>query len=223
MYNIVDLKGVKFGRLLVIKDSGVRSSSRRIKWKCQCNCGNDIIVSSDRLIIGHTKSCGCLRRDNYSKNGRRNATIHGCASRGKLTKEYIIWRRMIQRCTDINDKAYHNYGGRGITVCDRWRESFQNFLDDMGECPDGCSIERIDNNNGYNPDNCEWATSHKQHRNMRTNVWVVLHGESMIMADAIRLLSMNKTTVYSYMRRHDFTHQEAVNYYSGNNNAVRGT
>lgn len=145
----LELVGQRFGRLLVFKEEG-RSKHGRILWKCLCSCGNSIVTSADNLRRGLTKSCGCLvKKHEMSK-----------------TLTYKTWISMIQRCNNSNASGYLYYGGRGITVCDSWLK-FENFFEDMGERPDGLTIERTNNNKGYCPNNCKWATHTEQNRNKR--------------------------------------------------------
>lgn len=132
----------------------------------QCECGNKTIVIRYGVISGTTSSCGCFQRESLSL--RR--TSHGHKRNGTESKTYKCWRTMLGRCFNKNNASYDDYGGRGITVCDRWLNSFENFLDDMGESPEGMSLDRFPNNNGnYEPENCRWATVKEQHRNTRAN------------------------------------------------------
>jgi hypothetical protein len=158
--DVVDLTGKRFGRLVV--DSFDCYIDKGYKWNCTCDCGKATSVIHYSLIRGSTKSCGCL-----SSEKARDRNYKG---RDNYTYEYNSWRNMKSRCTNRNNIGYKDYGGRGITICDRWIDSFDNFLCDMGERPEPkekYSIDRIDVNGNYEPSNCRWATINVQNHNRR--------------------------------------------------------
>lgn len=166
---IKNITGKTFGLLTVTSYHGKSNHNKpRLMWLCQCKCGNTIIRLGQTLVSGHTKSCGCLRKNiNYK---------HGHNTKRNRTREYNTWNHMLQRCNNDKNPCYKHYGARGIKVCDRWSD-FINFIKDMGERPQGTSLERIDNNGNYEPSNCEWATKIDQMNNTRRNKYYKVQGE----------------------------------------------
>lgn len=154
------LKGRRFGRLLAlsrqIQPDGV------VRWRCVCDCGAHKDVTFANLTRGGTVSCGCHHRE----AARQRRLRHGHTD-GGFSPTYNSWRAARERCCNPDFIGFKYYGGRGITICDRWRDSFEAFLEDMGERPQGRSLDRIDNDKGYEPGNCRWATAFEQRENQR--------------------------------------------------------
>ncbi len=178
-----DLTGLKIRRWTVLEyvDKDKYGNSR---WRCRCDCGTERIVNGTNLMNKNgTFSCGCYLIECL----RKRSITHGVLVDGKCPTEYSIWHSMISRCENKNTACFHVYGGRGIKVCDRWRNSFENFLEDMGSRPSKYySLDRINNDGNYEPDNCRWATRKEQFRNISKNLWVVFNGERMIMKDFMK-------------------------------------
>lgn len=171
----LNLVGQRYGRLVVVRE-GPRAACGVIRWHCVCDCGGVSLSSTGNLRkkSGGAKSCGCLQKERTAKAGTKDYRFG--TPRADLSL-LLIWRAMKQRCSSPRCKSYHNYGGRGITVCDRWpigengMTGFECFVQDMGPKPSPeHSIDRIDNDGNYEPRNCRWATSSEQKRNQRRNL-----------------------------------------------------
>ena len=191
-----DLTGQRFGYLTVIKKAG-KNKSDKILWLCKCDCGKLKIIQGASLKNGRTKSCGCLR-----KKGAR--MTHGF----KYTRLYCIWQGIKKRCLNKNTSNYYIYGGRGIKICDEWKNDFKSFHDwafangyDESAKRGDCTIERIDVNGNYEPSNCRWATMKEQCRNTRSNKLITYNNETRCLMDWSYIFNINyKTLLYRFKK-----------------------
>lgn len=190
---IKDITGIRSGRLTALFLSKMNPHGHAT-WFCICECGGEKEIPGYSLRQKHTKSCGCLSSEQagrrFFKHGKSFSKIHG------------IWIGMRQRCTNKKTKWYKNYGARGIKVCKRWNE-FNKFYSDMGDCPDGLSLDRINNNGDYKPSNCRWATRSQQAENRRlkkTSVYIKIGRETNTTRQWEKIMGLNKDTVGNRIR-----------------------
>lgn len=169
-----DLTGKRFTRLVVTAFVGRTPKYRKLVWVAVCDCGEEVVVKSQELLRGDTKSCGCLAAESTSQRNQTNAR-HSM----RRSPEYVSWASAKGRCFNVRDKDYPRYGGRGITMAQEWANDFAAFLAHMGRRPAGTTLERIDVDRGYMPGNCRWATPKEQARNRRNTTWVSLNGVTM--------------------------------------------
>jgi len=171
----LDLTGQRYGHLAVISISIERTTAGKARWECRCDCGVLTTVDARNLRSGSITSCGCFRRDRMASMNYR----HGLSK----TPEHDAWRHLLDRCLNTRSPLYASYGGRGITVCGQWRASFESFISDMGMRPSPQhSIDRIDNDGPYSPENCRWATMTVQQRNKRSNTLLAYHGRTLTLS-----------------------------------------
>ena len=194
--------GRKFHRLQVIGFAGRSTNNSILVW-CVCDCGMAKRTRLHQLISGAIKSCGCFRREFSSITGR-NVKHSKC-----YTPAYGSWVAMRFRCRNPKHIAYPHYGGRGITICERW-DDFRNFLSDMGERPVDSSLDRIDSNGNYCPENCRWATNKEQSRNRRDNHVLTFQGRSACLAQWAEDFGLKYSTVKERIKR-GWTPAEALN------------
>jgi hypothetical protein len=187
MGRCINLSGQRFGRLIIESKAEERNRSGDILWNCICDCGNTSKVNTESLKSGNTKSCGCIN----IKHGRR------------YTKEYHTYRSMKDRCLKEDSHGFSHWGGRGITVCDRWLgyDGPKNFLDDMGICPEGKSLDRIDNNGNYEPSNCRWATNKEQSRNQRSNFNVTIGDDKRCLSEWCEIFGVSLSSVWCRIKK----------------------
>ena len=200
-HNFIDLSGQRFERLLVIKQAE-RIKPKVTRWHCVCDCGKEVTVDTRHLRHNGTKSCGCLKSE---VSGNINKT-HGLTD----SKEYKIWCGMKRRCYNKNERSYKNYGARGITVCKEWIDSFENFLFDMGKCPDGFSIERKDVNGQYCKENCVWIPLVDQGANRTSNVLITFDGMTKTVSEWARFVGLKPFTLQARLSSGRWTIEKAI-------------
>ena len=201
---VKDITGQRFARLLVLEFSELRprGKNRQAYWRCKCDCGLEVFASGIEMRFGRATSCGCRLAEIRAAAPEMWLTHgHAQGSPKNFSGAYRSYRSMRQRCKNPKSISWRDYGGRGITVCERWDASFSAFLEDMGDRPEGGSLERIDPNGNYEPGNCKWIPNSEQARNTRVSRYVILSGERMIQAEAARRLKV-KPQVLDGWRKH---------------------
>lgn len=202
---VVDLTGKRFGKLVVLNKAD-KNSRGEIRWLCQCDCGKTSLVTTSNLNSGNSQSCGCSR-------GNRK---HGGAVDGHVERLYRVWLDMKNRCSNQNSPSYEYYGGRGISVCKEWSESYSSFRDwalangyksdaRFGEC----TIDRIDNDIGYCPTNCRWVDLRKQGKNKRNNRLLHIDGEDITVSQAAEKYGIEYDTLWARLKR-GWSEEDAV-------------
>lgn len=191
MKKIIDLTGQVFGRLTVEGQEEARDNRGRVVWRLACQCGNKVFYEAGRFKYGNTTSCGCYRRELVGDEHRS----HGLSK----SPTYSSWMTMKKRCYNERCPDYPLYGARGIKVCERWSK-FENFYADMGSRPDGMTLDRIDSNGDYCPENCRWATPKEQARNKRSTRMATLNGKTKSIRDFCDELSLNASTVMNRLQ-----------------------
>ena len=204
-HNFKDLTGQIFGRLTVI-DFAYTSKGRKAYWNCLCECGKRTVVSGDKLRSGRTKSCGCLQ-DELRKKGLNHRT-HGMTN----TKLYVIWCNMKARCYSENCDMYYNYGGRGIRVCDEWRNSFKNFAEwaFSSGYTNGLSIERKNVDGNYEPNNCLWIPLREQAFNQRRSHRLTAFGKTQTIGEWANETGLKYDTIERRINQYGWTAEEAL-------------
>lgn len=187
----IDMTGQRFGRWVV---TGGRVDGDAYKCPCVCDCGSIKNVSIVSLKEGRSQSCGCLRSELLTEDNFK----HG----GAYTFEYCIWGGMKARCSNSSAPQYKDYGGRGITVCERWLESYGNFIKDMGNRPSSAhTLDRIDNNGDYCPENCRWTTREEQNNNKRNNVFLRAYGKTLTLSQWSREVGLSASAISARVLR----------------------
>ena len=196
-----DISGEKFGRLTAIEFYGMGAQKNPVPmWKCKCDCGKECVVSYYNIMNGHTRSCGCIQREFISS---RN-TVHG----GIGDRLYRVWRNIITRCTYEKGQEYYLYGGRGIKVCQEWLHDYKAFKEwayshgyDENAEKFKCTIDRIDTNGDYCPENCRWVSQLVNDNNRRTSVYITVNGERITMSNAARKYGVSYKSLASGIKK----------------------
>ena len=206
MSRVVDMTGERFGRLVVIKRVMPSSKDGYAMWLCQCDCKKMKIIKGGSLRSGDTNSCGCLHIERFLTHGE-GSQKHG------LSREFMIWQGMKARCINPNTESYKYYGARGITVCDSWIDSYETFLADMGRCPKGMTINRLNNFKDYSPSNCKWSTWKEQQCNRRNNIWIEIDGKKMVKSNWIDKLGISRGMWKYWKNKLGLTEEETLRYF----------
>lgn len=203
MANANDLTDLKVGKLKVIKRAD-NDSKGRVMWLCRCECGNYKSINAYSLSKGITQSCGCLQRKQTSKANK----THGMAN----TRIYNIWCKMKERCYKRNSIEYHLYGGRGISICNEWKNDFKSFYEwaVKNGYSDSLSIDRIDVNGNYEPTNCRWATSYEQNSNKRNNVVIEKNGERHTLSEWSRITGIDRRKISARIFKYGWSVERAL-------------
>lgn len=204
-----NLIGKRFGKLIVVDDTGFRTKSGFIQWLCSCDCGDTTIVSTGNLLNGNTQSCGCLRNEATVKKNK----THG-HSKERL---YRIWSHMKERCYSKTYDHYNNYGGRGITVCDEWLNDYMSFREwaykngyDENAKHGECTIDRINVNGNYCPENCRWVDMKTQHGNTTQNKYITFNGETHCFSEWENILGLSRGILSQRINRDGWSIEKAL-------------
>ena len=208
MSKIKNLSGLKFGKLTVMEraeDKRSQNGRNHIMYICKCDCGKQVVVKAENLRSGNTKSCGCLSSEKTKERLKKHG-MHG-------TRIYVIWQGMKSRCNNPHSLSYANYGNRGIKVCNEWQNDFDAFKDwaYKNGYKDNLTLDRIDNNKGYSPSNCRWATNSEQQLNKRNNHIVYYKGDYIPLAKLSNITGINAGTLRSRLNK-GMSAKDAVNY-----------
>lgn len=204
MSKLRDLTGLTLSYLTVLErapDHFKPSGKKVVRWLCQCNCGKKTVVTTDNLVSGHTKSCGCLRHEPYTKT-------HGETN----TRLYKIWVGIKDRCYNSNSYNYENYGERGILVCDEWNSSYESFRD-WAMCngySDSLTIDRVDYDGDYEPSNCRWTDVKTQANNRRTNRFITFKGETHTISEWGEITGIKPNTIRMRLDSYGYTIEQAL-------------
>lgn len=202
-----DLTGQTFGKLTVISIDHFQKHERgtKVYWLCKCSCGKYKIARSDCLKDGGVKSCGCAYSDRI-----------GSQENWSRSRLYSIYKHMVDRCYNKKNKKYYMYGGKGIEICDEWKNSFKSFKEWSlcHEYNNELTIDRIDGDKGYSPNNCRWVSYKEQNRNLKTNVYLEYGGKTMCLTDWLNLYKIRTGSFHGLMKRRGFSYGECLQWYA---------
>lgn len=206
-----DLAGKVFFRLTVIDlapNQIFQCGQSKTRWNCLCQCGKMVVVLAGNLTKGHTRSCGCFRHDTRRQyvGMSHPQAIHGLSA----TKEYQSWIAARHRVTNKSDPKYPSYGGRGIGMCSQWLDSFETFYRDMGPRPPGTTLDRVDNNGWYSPENCRWSTPKTQARNRRSSMLIIIDGVEKTAVEWSEISGIDAGTIRQRISLHRWEEKRAV-------------
>lgn len=194
MVSALDITGERYGRLIAVRR--VQNRGRRTVWLFECDCGSTKKIGLEAVRGGLTQSCGCIKKEEIA----RRSTRHGHSVGRKKSRTLRAWQHAKGRCFNPHDQKFPIYGGRGITMCERWRKDFSAFLANMGECLPGKTLDRINPHGNYEPGNCRWATSHEQARTRTDNVLVAHQGTTLVLKDFAAAVGVNYKSLHSRIR-----------------------
>lgn len=200
----LNILGQRYGRLIAIAPAP--PNGRRTIWKFLCDCGTEKLLNLDPVRDGRTASCGCLQREDIAAR----SITHGHSTGRKISRELKSYTHAKSRCFNPNDEKFPQYGGRGITMCSEWVNDAAKFISDMGPCPPGLTIDRINPNGNYEPGNCRWATSHQQARTRTDNVLVEYQGATMVLKDYAALVGVNYKSLHARLKYKGNTLEQAT-------------
>lgn len=197
--------GDRYGKLTIVEEVERGRTPKGYTYRrflCKCDCGKESTTNLACLTQGKAKSCGCIK-------GKDSHPRHGYRLRDDTAPTYQSWTAMKSRCCCVGDQAYSQYGGRGITVCERWMR-FEGFLADMGDRPDGTTIDRIDNDGNYEKSNCRWATRKQQQRNRHNNRMVTFNGDTRCVSEWAEIVGINVSTLWCRLTRSRWSVEKAL-------------
>lgn len=203
----LELKGKKYGRLTVIKECETKirkKYDKNIYWICKCTCGKETIVPATKLVSGHTKSCGCYQRE--------KAALCNSTHKETKTRLYIIWQGIKRRCTNLNSNNYKNYGLKGISICEEWKENYLAFKHwaKKNGYSDSLTIDRIDSKGNYEPRNCRWVSQKVQQNNRSNNRYIIYNGQCHTLSEWSDITGISKSVIDSRLNKLHWSEEKTL-------------